>query len=192
MRTQKLYHQKFLPIAKYLIKELEYYGENQFRRQTKVSEWSIGQLFDHLIRGSYEFHLAAIRKCLSGENSSGRKNITLKGFFVLNFGYPPFKIKKLESPYVPVQPEKPSVVLDQMYAFTKEMQRIAIEIDKSNNKNNRAEHPAFGALNPYQWYKLIVLHYKHHLLQKKRIDKIIKTVSKKELLSQNAETADML
>lgn len=42
-----------------------------------------------------------------------------------------------------------------------------------NNKNGKTPHPAFSFLNADEWYKLVLMHWNHHILQKERIDKIM-------------------
>ena len=181
LSAEKIYQNDFLPTAKYLLKELEYYGENQFKKKTEVSEWTIGQLYHHVIQGSYDNHFKAIRNCLKKEGGDlkGRKNLI--GYFVFITGfYPPIKLQGLSN-YSPSQIENIAKAKDSVYGYLKEMQKIAIEIDKAGEAKYKVKHRNFGRLTALEWYKLIVIHQKHHLKQKKKIDKILRTFVKDEV-----------
>ncbi|HSZ24390.1 MAG TPA: hypothetical protein VK766_01665 [Cytophagaceae bacterium] len=182
MRAEKIYQNKFLPVAKYLLKELEYYGENQFKRKTPVSDWTIGQLYHHLIQGSYDFHLKAIRDCLENKNDKQKGGKSFLGYYVFAFGsYPLTKQKGFTNP--PVQIESPAKAKDMMFGFLKEMQKLANEIDKRGDSTFKVKHEKLGMLSALEWYKLVVLHQKHHLKQKYKIDKVLRTFVKEESYS---------
>ena len=182
MSAEKIYQNKFLPTAKYLLKELEYYGENQFKRKTEVSDWTIGQFYHHIIQGSYDYHFKAIRNCLKNEGGDFKGSKNIFGFFVfLNGGYPLLVKYKGLPGYVPAQIENIAKAKDLMYGYLKEMQKLALEIDKSGSGKYKVKHRKLGRLTAMEWYKLIVMHQKHHLKQKKKIDKILRTFIKDEV-----------
>ncbi len=186
MSAEKIYQNKFLPTAKYLLKELEYYGENQFKRKTEVSDWTIGQFYHHLIQGSYDYHFKAIKNCLQKEGGDVKGSKNVLGYFVFLFGsYPPVKFKGLPG-YVPTQIENIAKAKDLVYGYLKEMQRLAIEIDKKGSGNYKVRHRKLGRLTAIEWYKLIVIHQKHHLKQKKKIDKILRTFVKDEVYEDSS------
>lgn len=186
MSAEKIYQNKFLPVAKYLLKELEYYGENQFKRKTEVSEWTIGQLYHHVIQGSHDYHFKAIRDCLDKKNGALKGSKNLRGFFVFLFGsYPPVKLKGI-SGYTPSQIENTAKAKDMMYGYLKEMQKLAGEIGKAGENKYKVKHRKYGRLTAIEWYELVAMHQKHHLKQKSRIDKILRTFIKDEVYSDTA------
>ncbi|HVD98767.1 MAG TPA: DinB family protein [Cytophagaceae bacterium] len=190
MTAEKIYQHKFLPVAKYLLKELEYYGENQFKKKTAASDWTIGQLYHHLIQGTYDHHIKAIRSCLAHQEGGAIGGKSLRGLVVFTIGgYPPYKIKGFRPDYEPSQIESPGKAQDMMFGFLKEMQKLAIEIDKKGDKQYKVKHPRFGMLNAKDWYKLIAMHQNHHLLQKRRIDKILRTFVKDETFSDSTSVS---
>ena len=185
MSAEKTYQNEFLPLAKYLLKELEYYGENQFKRKTIASDWTIGQLYHHQIQGTHDYHFKAIKDCLEEKNGGTKGGKNFLGFLVFLFGgYPPFKIKGVPG-YFPVQIENTAKAKDMMYGFLKEMQRLGLEIDKKGKSNYKIKHRKFGRLTSKEWYKLVVMHQKYHLKQKHKIDKILRTFVKDEVFSDN-------
>lgn len=182
MSAEKLYQQQFLPTAKYLLKELEYYGENQFKRKTEASTWTIGQFYHHLIQGTTDYHLSAIQECLSSTKENNKRGKTFLGFYVfLLNSFPPFvKLKRSGGDYQPTQIESVLKAKDMMFGFLKEMQKKATEIDAKNNTRSKVRHPYFGALNAKEWYTLSIIHLHHHLEQKNKIDEILRTFVKDE------------
>ncbi len=172
-----------MPVAKYLLKELGYYGENQFKRVTPASDWTIGQWYHHQIQGTYDFHFKAIRDCLDQKNGNDKGIKTFLGFFVFLFSMlPPMKVKGV-SGYVPSQIENTEKAKDMMFGYLKEMQKLSLEIEKKGTHSYKVKHRTLGRLTAKEWYKLIVLHQKHHLKQKYRIDKILRTFIKDEVYS---------
>jgi hypothetical protein len=179
VHTEKIYQQKFLPVGKYLLKELDYYGEKQFRKQTPVSVWTIGQWYDYIIEGSYAVHFNAIQNCLNQKNGSKGGGKTLLGIWVFTFKkFPPFKNKISAGYDIPVQIESPSKAKDKMYGFIKEMHKLAIQIDRVGPSGYKVKHPVLGMLTAEEWYRLIVLQLQHHLGQKRKVDKVLRTFVK--------------
>jgi hypothetical protein len=185
--AEKIYQNKYLPVAKYLLKELEYYGENQFKRKTAASDWTIGQLYHHLIQGTHDNHIKSIRNCLDHKGGYVKGRKTLVGYYLFAVkSYPPFvKFKNLPE-YSPAQIENIAKAKDMMYGIIKEMQKLAIEIDKKNDQKYKIKHRKFGRLTALEWYNLIAIHQIHHLKQKRRIDKILRTFVKDEVYNDPA------
>ena len=73
-----------------------------------------------------------------------------------------------------------------MFGFLKEMQKLALEVDKKGQDNYKIKHGKFGRLTAKEWYRLISIHQNHHLKQKKRIDKILRTFVKDEVYNDTA------
>ncbi len=53
---------KFEELATYYMEELEKYSIEQFRIKPSAEEWSLGQMYNHLITSTY-MQLDAITKC---------------------------------------------------------------------------------------------------------------------------------
>ena len=186
MKAEKIYQKEFLPEGKYWLKELDYYGPTQFKRQTDASVWTIGQVYSHVISISEKGGFVAIKNCLdkTGGSEKGGKNFWGHLFF-LSGGFLPFKrYKTFKSFEHPEQPKNLLVAKDMMYAFIKEMQKLATEIDKSANLNYKVKHPRFGMLNALEWYEFIIIHHKHHLKQKKSIDKVLREFKKDDVFEE--------
>lgn len=176
-QAEKIY-KSFLDTAKWWIKELDFYGHYQFKQKTPESDWTIGQVYDHLINGTYTYQLQQIRNCLVKINGAPVGKKKMKGKFLFFLGrFPNVKVKGVNQDYIPNQPESPAKMKDDFYRFIKAMQKTAKEIDASN-LDYKTENPSLGWLNALEWFKLIEMHFKHHLRQKSRLDKHIRSIYK--------------
>ncbi|MFL5728880.1 MAG: DinB family protein [Cytophagaceae bacterium] len=188
MQADKIY-KKFLETAKYYLKELDFYGKNQFRYKPNEKDWSIGQLYDHLINGTYAYHFKQIENCLKKTGGSEKGDKKFKGrmlFFLKSF--PSMRIKGVPSSvYTPGQPESPVKVKDELYRFIKSMQSYAKDIDAAGTLTYKVSHPSLGMLTALEWYTLVEMHFRHHLKQKARLDAIVRSYKKEE---ESLSTAD--
>ena len=179
MQAEKVY-KKFLNTAKYYLKELDYYGKNQFKNKPSEKEWSIGQLYDHLINGTYAYHLKQIENCLhqKGGSETGEKKFKGKMLFFLK-SFPNIRIKGISTAlYEPEQPDSPVKVKDDLYKFIKAMHQAAKNIDALSPSKYKVLHPSLGMLTAEEWYMLIEMHFRHHLKQKSRLDEIVRSYNR--------------
>ncbi|MGN6646802.1 MAG: DinB family protein [Cytophaga sp.] len=162
-------YKKLLPLAKYWLKELDFYGTNQFKKKVTEKSWTIGQIYDHLLIYSQEVHIKAIQECLAQKDTNSKEGKSFKGFFQFLFkGYMPFKYKS--NPYKePGQPLSTEKVKDDFYRFLKLVYKTAKEIDYKK-PTAKVKHPSFGYLSAEEWFALIEMHFRHHLRQKNKLD----------------------
>jgi len=187
VEAEKIYQQDFLPKAKYLLKELDYYGNSQFRKTTEVSKWTIGQVYHHIIQGTYDYHFKAIHNCIEEKGGAHKGGKTLIGLLVFTFNsFPIFKIKSAQN-YTPIQIENTSKAKDMMFGFIKEMQKLATEVDKNGKSRYKVKHRIFGRLTALEWYSLIEIHQRRHIKEKQRIDKVIRVFNKDEVFENSSE-----
>jgi hypothetical protein len=173
--AEKIY-KSILANAKYWISELDYYGKNQFKEKIKGEGWSIGQIYDHIVNGTYAFQLKKLNDCLIRENGSNTGVKTFLGKIIFWYGsFFPFKTKGLPaSAYIPDQPENPEKFKDEFYKFLKVVQKAAKEAGEAK-LDYKTSHPTLGMLNAMEWLKLIEMHQRHHVMQKKRLDRTLRS-----------------
>jgi hypothetical protein len=175
MKAETVYNQ-FLKTAKYLLKELDFYGENQFRQRISEGHMTIGELYDYLLNSTTTYFIPQIKACLDPQTGNNEGKKKLKGKFVLWYGRIPAIMKYNDlSNYKPVQPENPESMKDNLYKFIKVMHRTAMEIDNSDSKNKIA-HPVFGMLTAVEWFSLVEMNFKHLLKNKEEIDRVLRNV----------------
>lgn len=173
--AEKIY-KSIISNSKYWISELDYYGKNQFKEKVKGEGWTIGQIYDHIVYGTYNFHLKKINECVTRTNGSsiGKKTFLGNIFFLLK-SFPPFKIKgQPASKYLPNQPENPEKFKDEFYKFLKVIQRASKEAGEAK-LDYKTQHPALGMLNALEWLQLIEMHQRHHVRQKQRMDRTLRS-----------------
>jgi hypothetical protein len=165
---------RFEKTARFWLVSLNDYTDEQFARKPDAAQWSIGQIYDHLVVGTENFHLPACRKCLehSAEVIEGGK--TLPGRIVFLLGsFPPAKVHIPPSPqYTPKQPQSRAEMREGLLKLIEEMRTLAPQIDHASPVQ-KWRHPALGMLNAMEWYRLIEMHFRHHLRQKARLDKLL-------------------
>lgn len=168
-------YKKLLPLSKYWLKELDFYGANQFKKKVTPTSWTIGQLYDHLLIYSQEVHLKAIQECLQTKDAAAKKEgKSLKGFIQFTIGsYLPLKHKS--NPYKePSQPLSTEKVKDDFYRFLKVVYKVAKEIDYKK-PTKKVKHPTLGYLSAEEWFQLIEMHFRHHVRQKKKLDNEVRS-----------------
>lgn len=189
MMAEKVY-QSFLETSKYWLKELDYYGKNQFKTKVVESGWTIGQIYHHLLEYTREYHFSAIEQCIQNRGVVTEKGKTFHGWLVFKSkAYLPIKYKSKPTlePQQPIATEK---VKDDFYRFLKVMYRLAKEIERTQPVS-KVQHPVFGFLTANEWYFLIYLHFKHHLKQKHKLDRVVRSNYKETVLDELDDIPDM-
>jgi len=154
--------------------DLETYSDEQLMKKPSSEEWSIGQVYAHLVMGSLQYHIKQIELCLGYDANQNEKK-TFPGtlmFFIQAF--PPVRIKVPPSPtYTPQQPESREKIRAGMRLLRKKLQELSGEVDAASHVG-KTKHPALGYLDAQEWFQLIVMHFRHHRLQKRRLDIFLK------------------
>lgn len=152
---------------------LQNYTEDFFRQKPDDDGWTIGQLYAHLVNGTLKFHIGQIEACnSSNENENETKSLPGKLIFFIN-SFPPLKIKVPPSEtYTPKQPENKEEIIQGIKTLRTRLQKTVDEIDSSKYKG-KTKHPAFGYMSANEWFRLIEMHFRHHLKQKVRLEKFL-------------------
>lgn len=152
--------------------ELKNYSEEEFSRINNASQWTIGQLYQHLIIETRFLNLKNIKQSLSlqSENKSS-KNIFGRLLFLVKT-IPPYKFKIRDTKSNTIQ--QPSSIEDVRFHLKQlktNIREMAVRLENGNG--TRTLHPFLGHLNAYEWFELIEIHFRHHLRQKSKIDKAL-------------------
>ncbi|MDI4649674.1 DinB family protein [Cohnella hashimotonis] len=176
---------KFEETVNGYIQELEGFSLEQLLWKPAADEWSLGEMHMHLIRSAQFMHLWNVALCLApnddatGSPASAGKSEQGEALFRAG-GFPPERIQVPPSPqYTPPQPESKEQIVDGLRDTVNKMIEIepAVAAAFASKENatsalmqNTVVHPRLGGLNALEWFQLIEMHYRHHLLQKKRLD----------------------
>jgi hypothetical protein len=155
--------------------ELTKYDLKTLIKKPDSQSWSIGQVYIHLINATLNFHLQQVKICLENtENLEKKKNF--RGIITYNIlgSFPPIKIKVPPSEfYTPKQPDNKEQIIQGLDKVKEEMKSTLPKLE--NKKQGKTNHPGFSYLNGNEWYRLIEMHFRHHLRQKERIDQYLKS-----------------
>ncbi|RWS42040.1 DinB family protein [Bacillus mycoides] len=161
--------EKFESLATYYLEELEKYSLEQFRTKPSAEEWSLGQMYNHLIASTY-MQLDAIAKCKT-ETPSVTSTKTDMGEKIYKLGaFPDIQIKVPGHPgYTPENPANKEDVQKQFLELITIVKNTEPTLH-SIASDCKVEHPGFGYLNAAEWFQLISMHFAHHLRQKERLE----------------------
>ncbi len=161
----------FEDVASTWIQELERYTPEQFLRKPSLEEWSIGQVYRHLLQSANDMQLRNMEECLAGNGTPSTAGRTPAAESIFATGsLPPIQIKVPPSPYyTPRQPESLQSVRREMEHLI-DVMRSASERVPGHDPTMTIAHPALGPLNAGEWYWMVAMHFHHHLRQKERLD----------------------
>lgn len=165
---------KFETVAQQWMQALDSYSDQNFLQKPDEHSWSIGQVYYHLVNGTNRFHLHQIGLCVEGkgkEIKGGKKFPGKIVFFTGSFPNTKIKVPPSET-YTPKQPAGREAVREGLQQLIQTMRSTADKIS-SASVIMKAEHPALGYLNAHEWFDLIEMHFRHHLRQKKRLDRFL-------------------
>lgn len=156
------------------MENLDKYTDEQFLLKPSEESWSVGQVYEHLIRATEFLHFVQIKQCLqmNGSDAAGEKNIKGKISYTLGM-FLPVKIKVPPTPgYTPPQPKSKRDVEERIKNLLPLLKEF-LPLLETANPNNKTAHPGLGYLNAQEWFQIIGMHFHHHLRQKSRLDKFL-------------------
>lgn len=174
MEAQEIYP-NLEKVIKHYIDSLGRYSEEQFQEKPSEEDWSIGQMYEHLVSSAF-FFIKQINNCLNQENGSleGEKNEHgIKSFEKYN-SLPPIKIT------VPKAWRGPDPIAKAKEEYKATLEKLTqkyqdlIELVDKNEHNYKNKHAAFGMLNAKEWYQNAEMHFRHHLRQQKEREEWLK------------------
>ncbi len=171
--TQSILFQ-FEKTAGVWLASLNQYSEEQFIKKPDANSWSIGQVYNHLVAGTRLYQLQQIAQCLKGKQTERNADKRLPGKLTFFLGsFPPIRIKVPPSEtYTPKQPVNIEAMKTGLEKLIKIMQKTEQKLSGVSD-NSKTAHPAFGFLNAREWFHVIEMHFRHHLRQKKRLDRFL-------------------
>lgn len=176
MITTKEALQRFEDTVVHYIHELDQFGLEQLKQKPSDSEWSIGEMVQHLINSALYMHLRNIEQCLvpSQDQPVLQTGKTEVGAAVFAQGsFPPIRVQVPPSAqYTPEQPENKEQLIQGLHTVIQRMKEIEPTLVQAA-KEHTMPHPAFGGLCAEEWFLLIEMHYRHHLLQLDRLKQML-------------------
>ncbi|MBG9794540.1 hypothetical protein ABD76_19230 [Paenibacillus dendritiformis] len=173
---------RFDEITDHYVRELGKYSMEELRRKPAENEWSLGQMYLHLAHSALHMQLRHAERCMeSGAAGEGAGEKTEAGRAAFEQGsFPPVRIRvPAGAQYTPPQPESKEQLAAKLEEARRRMHEIGASLQGAATERlqRTAAHPAFGALNAAEWFAMPEMHYRHHLLQKERLDAFIHSAS---------------
>lgn len=162
--------------AAYYLEQLKGISEEQLTRQPSEEQWSIGQLFVHLISVTQFMSLRNIGLCQEGNPESimvgAAKSEGGEALFQYG-GFPDVKIHVPPSPqYTPKQPNNAEELSQGLLSIVERMKTIEPALDNIPAENS-VPHPRLGALNSKEWFCIVEMHFRHHLKQLRSLQQFL-------------------
>jgi hypothetical protein len=172
MTSQEIYVETAAIIDDYKSR-LDNYTLQQFQLKPSTDRWSAGEVYTHLIRATLLYHLRMVDRCLnSNENAEQHSKPHAQAEFDANESAP-VKVKIQSSPgYDPPMPESIEKVGADIDAVLKRMLSTRDKL-LTDPESGKTEHPSYGFIDAKQWYQVIGMHWKHHLMQLDELDTIL-------------------
>ncbi len=163
--------EQFERTASQWISALSTYTPEQFASKPSPAEWSIGQVYQHLVAGTRNFHLRMVETCLGDGTEVNGAPRTDNANAVFTAGtFPPIRVAVPPSAfYTPAERNDPDAVRAEFEALVETMRQTAPRLADAD-PDKKAPHPGFGPLNAIEWYQLIEMHHRHHLDQRGRLE----------------------
>lgn len=154
---------------------LEQTSDDTLRAATAPGEWTLGQVYAHIVDATDGMVVPQIEKCLSVERTAAKKGKTLAGFFVFALGrIPPVRIRFQPIPgYAPKQPRDGASIRSSLDAMEARLLDLVARAS-SAPRDRRARHPLLGMLNAGEWLQFAQMHLHHHLRQRRRLEQLLK------------------
>lgn len=175
MITTKDALQRFEDTVTHYIHELDPMNLEQLKQRPSDNEWSIGQMVQHLINSAH-MQLRNLEQCLvpSQDQTVPQTGKTERGVAVFAQGsFPPIRIQVPPSAqYTPEQPENKEQLIQGLHKVIQRMKEIEPTLVQAS-KEHTMPHPSFGELCAEEWFLLVEMHYRHHLLQLDRLKQML-------------------
>ncbi len=151
------------------ISALSLYNEDLITQKPGTDEWSLGELYIHLIEET-SYYLSQVDACITS-NENTAEQITADAYTIFaNNALPDIRIKgntKLPTNLSPTA--RIEDIRRKMQQLKDQLSALAIGIHTSNCAG-RTRHPGLGYFNATQWLQFADIHMRHHLRQKARIE----------------------
>lgn len=163
--------QRFEETAEIYLRDLDAVSMEQLVLKPDEFQWSLGQMYMHLIQSSLHMQLRNIEACRASASISESVGVkTEMGYAIYKSGsFPPMAIQVPPSKeYTPPQPDKKEQIKEGLHLVIQKMREVEPLLNEISPSQTRP-HPSLGALNAQEWFRLIEMHFRHHLLQKSRL-----------------------
>lgn len=146
---------------------LDRYSDEQFDAKPDETEWSLGQMYQHLYEANTFFFLANVKRCLEKRKGQEGGEKTAAGLNVYQYNsFPPTKIKRPGAPNSPEPIAQDRDIYKTLFAKTLEQGNAWADALTEDGGTYKTQHFAFGWLNAAEWFQGLEIHARHHVRQR--------------------------
>ena len=150
------------------ISALDRYTDEQFMAKPADTEWSLGQMYEHLYGANTYFFLANVKRCLERRKGQEGGDMNASGLNVFKYNsFPPIKVKVPDA----VRGPEPVARSKESYkALFEEIIQQGLPLADAavaDPGTYKTLHPIFGWMNAREWFQGIETHARHHFRQQK-------------------------
>ena len=157
------------------IKALDNYSLAQLCTKPSPNDWSMGQLYRHLIADT-NFYIQQIRACIFTNDYQQEEASTFaRAIFSAN-AFPDTAIEGSPLNAHIKQPQNKEQVVAELSRIKDEV-RLLRPLFLKTTHTGKTKHPGLGYFTATEWLQFAEMHFRHHLRQKKRIDEFLQTNS---------------
>lgn len=159
---------KFNRTVDYWLSELNHYYFNELCDKPTPQDWSLGQVYMHLISNVY-FYIEEIQICLSSNDHADEEASPEGKKMFLDNSFPDVFIEGPPENADTPQPESKEHLVDLLKQAKQKLNEAASDISL-NSFQGKTKHPGLHYFSAHEWLQFADMHFRHHLRQKKRID----------------------
>ena len=150
---------------------LQDYENENFEKIFDDGSWSMAQLYNHLFSSSQYWVNEKITNCINQKKGVPNAELTPEGSFILGRGYISHT-KKVKIPDGLPQPKpQPKAFFEkELENYSAYLEELVKQINNQIDPSFGTKHPIFGMLTAKNWLTFDLIHWKHHLRQKKEIE----------------------
>lgn len=171
--------EKFNHTIDYWIKELEQYDFVQICTQPSPNNWSLGQVYMHLIVNTAWFLKQAAISATTNDHEREDASPVAKEMF-LNNSFPDAVMEGPPDNANTAQPQSKEQILRDLQKLKDEIHMVAKLISQTQFKG-KTKHPGLHYFNANEWFQFAEMHFRHHLRQKKRLDNFLQRTSSRDI-----------
>jgi hypothetical protein len=150
---------------------LESYSMAALQYKPVPDQWSVGQLYLHLI-GDTNFYLDQAEACISEGEHANEHCTAFAQKILADNAFPDARIEgHPNNTFIP-QPVSKEELAAGLKAIDQRVRELAKKYADAPTKG-KSPHPGFGYLSLPQWLQLAAMHFNHHLRQKRRLDALL-------------------
>ncbi|MFX3635951.1 MAG: DinB family protein [Candidatus Pristimantibacillus sp.] len=155
-------------IIEQYIRNLDRYSIEQLRFKYKENEWSVGQMYIHVIEVAKEY-IGYIETCTKGTHEEPEDKTEDGTKALAEKKWPNIRVK-LEQPANETRnPESKDEIIAGLEQVLEKLAYWAYCVDEANPAC-KVRHGWFGWLNAGEWFEMVGMHSRHHLHQKAKLD----------------------